>query len=177
MKTSTLALVLVGLLAPIASLHAQIVLHLDTTSEKLWFSGSDTGNLQPFFIGQYAGWDMGDNLNPMGQLDVSAAFTSSSGPGSAAAIYAYPAGFELMLMTFTGGTSSTFTADPTQVFDYLQLETSQKDWLASLIGTSVATHTAGDGFSPLQVVPEPSTYALIVGAGALAFAALRRRKG
>ncbi|MBK8479468.1 MAG: hypothetical protein IPL39_25265 [Opitutaceae bacterium] len=57
------------------------MLHLDTANEKLWFSRADTGALQPFIIGQYAGWDMGDNLNPMGQLDVSAAFTASSGQG------------------------------------------------------------------------------------------------
>lgn len=175
MKKLSFAFVFLALLAPVASLRAEITMHIDTTGDTLWFSGSDTGTLQPFIIGQYTSWTIGANGYPDDQLNLSSAFTASTTAGEIGQFHAFPAGLEIDLITLAGASNCTFTANPAQIFSYSTLVQPQKNYLESLVGQSLANAYPGSGFGSMQVaIPEPSTYALIAGVGVFGVAAFRR---
>lgn len=175
MKKLPFAFVFLALLAPVVSLRADITMHIDTTGDIFWFSGSDTGTLQPFIIGQYTGWTAGANGYPATQLDLSPAFTASTTTGDIGQFFSYSGGLEITLITLAGGSDCTFTADPARTFNYSAFDPSNKDFLESLIGQSLTNASPGSGFGAMQVaIPEPSTYALFAGVGVFAFAAFRR---
>ncbi len=175
MKKLSFASVVLALLAPVVPLRAEITMHIDAAGDRLWFSGSDAGTLQPFIIGQYTGWTIGANGYPAEQLDLSPAFTASTTTGDIGQFFSYSGGLEISLIALAGASNCTFTANPAQVFSYSGFAQPQKDYLESLSGQSLANAYPGSGFGSMQVaIPEPSTYAVIVGVGVLGFAAFRR---
>lgn len=178
MKLRLPAVALAALLGSFGTARAAITLTIDTASETFRFSGSDTGTLSTGLFGGYTAWAVGGTALPNGSFDVAPAFSANVGFGMLPQFGVFSNGLELDLVTLgsAAGATATFTANGSVAFDYSGLPAAPKTTFESLIGTSVSNADAAGGFSALRVVaiPEPSTYALCAGFGALAAAGLRR---
>lgn len=178
MKTHRLILAVLAILPLSLPSRAEIILTLDTTTRTLWFSGSDTGTLSSLYWWDFTGWAEGKLSNPYGTLDITDAFSFSSGTTYGASLMISSSAIEIDTIASGAGSTDTVTisaAGSTVSFDYSGLSSAYIAYLESLIGSTIDPPSDSD-FSALRVIPEPATYALIAGCATLSWVLIRRRR-
>jgi len=148
-------------------------MHVDTTLETLWFSGSTSGTTE----NTYVSWISGES----GFLNTYNIDPLVSAEGLVEATLYLPSGSDnlAILEIFLSGEDHFSVITGTEVvFDYSGASSFTKAYLATATSMSVSN---GSEFSDLQIVqvssvPEPSTYAAILGGVVLVGAVIRRKR-
>lgn len=178
-----LALLAVLLSLAILPAHADITLHIDTTTQEIFFSGSDTGLPYTAEGPEYV-VDWTSNLPNGGTnafLPIAIAFTPASGFITNAFVFLQSEGYYGIGIGLSGNSVNTLTADSTQRISYASLD----PWAIAIFANLAANpqpltiNPSATGYSDMSVeaVPEPGTITLAaLGLGLLAHQLVRRRR-
>ena len=180
----------------------QLEINIDTANKEFFFTGSDTGNfyrdsesddivdweLQGVFVSE--GFVAQDIL-----FSPADAFSFTYGNGAAISDGAYievvsstnPAdsyfALGIAVMTPSGVSIDTLVTDQTSTVSgtgfrvsYAGFSGHQQNAFESLIGSQTTNLMDGEGWSPISIVPESSSFTLIAGFLGLFFLLLRRRE-
>ncbi|MBI2812785.1 MAG: PEP-CTERM sorting domain-containing protein [Opitutae bacterium] len=182
-KTSCLILAaLVSLLFAASPARAQLVLNLDVTAKKLWFTGTDTITVNN--AGSFGNiyWNAGGALTAAPAFSLGTLISSTltydgtvtpriwiSGGGNS--------GIDIALgFSATTGTTTLVGQGPTFFVDYSPAGP-PFTFLESVSSFTLLLGTGGQNISVVHsAIPEPSTYAMFAGVAALGLAIVRRRK-
>jgi hypothetical protein len=184
-----------------AQAFGQLEINIDTANKEFFFTGSDTGNffrdsdsddivdweLQGVFV--FEGFVSQDII-----FSPADAFSFTYGNGAAIPDGAYievssstnPAdsyfALGIAVMTPSGVAIDTLVTDQTSTVSgtgfrvsYAGFSGHQQNAFESLIGSQTTDLMDGEGWSPISVVPESSSFTLITGILGLFFLLLRRR--
>lgn len=159
--------------------RAQIVLNINTDAQRIWFTGSASGNYSA--TNPAVEWETGTGSFTTYNFPGAGMFTGDSfvghfdvGSGASSTYFAVSAALNASGAVTLGGRGSAY------YFDYSGWTSAEKSLLEGLIGGSIPL-SAGSGFGAMSVslsaIPEPTTYALFAGAVMLVGAiAVRRRR-
>lgn len=174
------SLLAIGLLCPIVT-QAQLVMTVNSATKTLSFgTSSDTGSpTGP--TGALAYWevDFGSFTANNVSLDISSALQTDGATASNAELTFDSSSTPYVAVSVFEGTSYTSVAGNGTSIDYSGLNAGLITALESLAGSNTALPLqSGSSFSAIQttLVPEPATYALLAGGGALGLCALQRRR-
>jgi hypothetical protein len=183
----TLAVTAAVALAACTSANAQLVLHLDTATKQLWFTGTAIGTPGSLGLGFYAvEWADGTLTgSPTSVSWLSDAVIGVTGntynyglgvSGSVGSVRAYGDGGVMVELDLTSNSQTTFTgAGLAHAVSYAtgSWNPTTQQILESYIGSTLPL-TLGTDFGPISVVPEPHEYAAMAALGLLGFAGFRR---
>jgi hypothetical protein len=180
MKKIILFLALVSL--SLGASQAAITMTVNTTAETISFSGSDTGNAEEFEMMPYAVrfWtDPGSGTTSSTQdLIITSCFETIPGLDVVwftSRIGDDPTAEYLDIVASGGADITSVVAKPSVTVSYATWGSGHKVLLESFIGGSmVLAPLGGSGYSDIQIVPEPSSFLLLLGAAA-AVLCFRRR--
>lgn len=168
------------------SAHAALVLHIDTTSEVFWLTGSASGTTtsSPGF-NVWAGTGSNSGSTTTGLFPgatPSITFTNGVTTSGARISADSTGGFSFGFSGFPFSTATTINGTGVAgAVDYSSATANQKAFFeAGITQGTISSGSAASGFGSLSVVsgviPEPSTAASMIGVCALSFAVLRNRK-
>jgi len=163
------------------SARAQLVMHVDATAQTLWFTGSDSGTTPP--VGPpsaWVGWQVGSFSGSYNSVSLSL-FSFSN---------AQPTSFDIGVDSSSFYVRFTYTdRSAAATIDGVGSGTTYNysSWSAGEIATleglsSLSSTDSMSGWKSMTVsvtgaaVPEPSTYALLMGVSALAGVIFLRRR-
>lgn len=155
---------------------AQLILHVNPVNETFWFTGSDTGSRDNSGFPEIQWITSSNGTGIPGVLhEVSGAFTTLPGFVSPPTMQEGANGFDLRFGVYSF-TSFAITGSGV-AFDYSGYNAGAKLYFNS---ASTIPLNFGSGFHEITVmqsaIPEPSTCALVCGAGALAGTVIFRRR-
>ncbi len=144
---------------------AALILHVNTASETMSLTGSDSGSPSLDSVWK-AEWLFSGASGSAGPdfLYFSPSYSGNTPFLSRMVSFAGPGGGDvtLTLLDFPDGSGFSVTGSGSPV-DYSGIDAGSKTLLESMIGSSMSP-TLGSGLSPITVVPEPST-GLLMGMG------------
>lgn len=171
------------------SLHAQLILHLDTATKEFWFAGSATGTPHGppgpddgfysevlWAVGTGTPAVLGDDFVGLGGAniavtgnDYSGAFLNTSAIGSKII-----GDYEYVRVLLDDSVLTTLTGTGTKA-SYGGFSAASQSALEANLG-SILPLVEGTGFGDLSVVPEPHEHVLAAGLGLAAFTVWRRHR-
>lgn len=165
----------VSLVWLVSSAQAQLVFNVDSAAETLWFTGSDSGTTSGG--NKAVAWFNG-STNSLPSYDASSLFTNSGELPASVVLDVGSSGSQLIFSYSTGAAATTITGKGAGTsYDYSGWTVGEK---STLEGLTVMSLTQGTDFDSVTVsvsaVPEPSTYASLMGLVAMAGATFRRRR-
>ncbi len=155
----------------------QLVLQVDADANVFYLTGSDTGTPHDTGSAYALNWIVGSTGGgDVGVVGVASGFSNPS--GISGSLLVYPGQNGMFLSLSNASSFSTITGSSSGI-SYGSFNLSQQNRLESFIGSSM-TVSQGTGFSSVAVtaysaVPEPSTWAVILGSCALVGALIKRR--
>lgn len=161
-----------------ATASAALTLHIDTTSEKFWLTGSTSGEFGSY-LGGSATWVISSNssststgLVPADGAALSDIATTTNGVnitnvriGATGSNFTFKLSSDSTATTTITGTGSAFA------IDYSGADSTVKANFEGGIGFTTTSQTEGSTFEQITIVagtiPEPSTSSLLLGSAAL----------
>lgn len=180
MKLKTIWMVFTALgLAAVAS--AQLTINVDTSAQQYYLSGSATGAVGGDAEDGYRiFWDNGQPYNGgFPAFLAQTAFIATDNTTTGFTMFIHGNGNVNGVLRFSSGNDVTLTGDSTVRFDYSGWESSVITELESkaALGETVATTAGSSQFTltfATAAIPEPTTYAALLGGAALVIALVRR---
>lgn len=179
----------------------QLEINIDTANKEFFFTGSDTGNFYRTDSDDIVDWELQGVFVSEGFVaqeilfSPADAFSFTYGNGAAIPDGAYievasstnPAdsyfALGIAVMTPSGVSIDTLVTDQTSTVSgtgfrvsYAGFSGHQQNAFESLIGSQTTDLMDGEGWSPISIVPESSSFTLIAGFLGLFFLLLRRRE-
>lgn len=188
-RTLSLLTVLIGFAVvmgfAVLPARAAITLHIDTTAQEFYFSGSDAG--LAFSSGPETDYiidwsNTGDIGGTIAISPIASSFTLSLGTLTSADLSQFALGYSSIILRISDiddETPVTVTADHTIRYSYAGYDAWRISFLEGLAANPqpYLANPGNTGFSDLDTVPEPGTITLAaLGLGLLAHHLLRRRR-
>jgi hypothetical protein len=180
LKSAWAVFVALGLSA-VAS--AQLTINVDTSARQYYLSGSATGAVGGDEEGGYKiFWDNAQPYNGgFPAFLAQTAFIATGNTTTGFTMFIHGNGNVNGVLNFSSGNNVTLTGDSTVRFDYSVWASTVITELESkaALGETVATTTGSSQFTltfATAAIPEPTTYAALLGGAALLGAIVRRRR-
>ncbi|NCC53321.1 MAG: PEP-CTERM sorting domain-containing protein [Spartobacteria bacterium] len=167
--------------------RADLIININTATEEFSFSGSDSGTPE-HVAGAVSNmrWEFGTNLG-----GISSGVTVTPGidysgldvVSHAASVASSDGSYLTLNLTFTANAPWPFTLGSIDfsgngsTFSYAGWDTDNKNLISSLNNSDILTPTRGTDVSPVSVnvIPEPTTFGLLLAAASSLFIARRRQ--